>query len=131
MTRGSNSLPVLAHKISVELAAVATNLQGAVEHGIACGQLLLEAKAQLAHGEWLSWLAENCNVSPRSARLYMQLWRNREELKRKPVADLTIAEAVDLLAPIGSPTHTWRILQLELESDRSTYSRYSIRLVFP
>ena len=113
---GSNVLGDLAARIAVEHAAAAASLQAAVAHAIACGELLIKAKAQLAHGEWLPWLASNCHLSPRTARLYMQLAHNRKSLNRQCIANMTIADAVDLLAPIGSPTHTWRILQLELES---------------
>jgi hypothetical protein len=34
---------------------------------------LAEAKAMLAHGQWLPWLRENCDVSARTAQSYMQL----------------------------------------------------------
>jgi hypothetical protein len=38
------------------------------------GEALLEAKEQVAHGQWLNWLKENCpNVGERQARRYMEL----------------------------------------------------------
>lgn len=43
---------------------------------IGLGNCLLEAKAQLQHGEWLSWLADNLNLSERSAQELMRIARN-------------------------------------------------------
>lgn len=80
--RGSNSLAVLAAQINDEDAAVAADLQSAVQHAMAAGEALIEAKVLLPHGEWTEWLASNCpSVSGRTARLYMQLARNQEALK--------------------------------------------------
>jgi hypothetical protein len=39
----------------------------------AAGQKMLEAKAQLRHGEFQPWLKRNFNISPRQCRLYMGL----------------------------------------------------------
>ena len=43
---------------------------------IGLGNCLIEAKSMLAHGEWLSWMAENLNLSERSAQELMQIARN-------------------------------------------------------
>jgi hypothetical protein len=45
---------------------------------LTAGDLLLEAKAQVGHGQWLRWLRDRCGVSDRIARLYMRLARNRQ-----------------------------------------------------
>ncbi len=61
------------------------------------GDALIKAKQLVGHyGEWGRWLAANCDLSPRTARLYMQLANNRESIEAKMamVADLTIAEAL-------------------------------------
>jgi hypothetical protein len=50
---GSNSLPDLAARIRVEHEATATALKTSVGHAMAAGELLIEAKALLKHGEWL------------------------------------------------------------------------------
>jgi Protein of unknown function (DUF3102) len=97
----SNSLADLAARIRVEHEATAVSLKQSVEHAIAAGELLLEAKGQLAHGEWLPWLAESCTISERTAQLYMRVAKNRTVIEsqiRNDVADLTLNEAVALLA---------------------------------
>lgn len=45
----------------------------AVENARAAGELLLEAKAECRHGEWLNWLAENVIFSQKTAWQYMRI----------------------------------------------------------
>jgi len=71
----------------------------AVEHAIAAGELLLEAKGQVRHGDWASWLAKNCDFAERTVQAYMRLARAPLE-KRNAVADLPLRDA---LAAIASP----------------------------
>ena len=60
------------------------------------GKRLVEAKAQLSHGEWLPWLEEKVAFSERSAQQYMRLWK--EYGKSALSADLSISKALVLLA---------------------------------
>jgi hypothetical protein len=97
----SNSLADLAARIKAEHGACAAALHSSLQHALAAGDLLIEAKAQLRHGEWLPWLNENCAVSERMARLYMRLAANRETIEAKSatgVADLSIRGAIALIA---------------------------------
>jgi hypothetical protein len=87
------ALPDLAADIRREVDAAEADYRSAVAHAIRAGELLIEAKAQVPHGGWLSWLEANTSVSDRHARRFMQLARNRTR-----VADLpSIREAVALL----------------------------------
>ena len=36
-----------------------------------CGVMLIEAKSQVAHGQWLGWIKVNLTMSSRTAQLYM------------------------------------------------------------
>jgi len=97
---GSNRLPVLAADIRREHEAVAAALKDSLAHAIAAGELLLEAKTQLAHGQWLPWLRDHCTISERTAQLYMRVAKNRAEIEsqiRNDVADLSLSEATALL----------------------------------
>src|SRR6516164_1016138 len=71
----SNYLPELAARIRAEHEATAASLKSSVEHGIAAGELLIEAKSKIPHGQWLPWLKANCAMSERTARDYMRLAR--------------------------------------------------------
>lgn len=60
------------------------------------GKGLIEAKAQLSHGEWLPWLTERVEFSERTAQNFMKLarsWSNPQAL-----ADLGATKALVLLA---------------------------------
>ena len=63
---------------------------------IEIGKRLLEAKAQLGHGEWLPWLREKVDISERSAQNFMRL--AREYSKSADIADLGASKALALLA---------------------------------
>jgi hypothetical protein len=103
-TAPDKALTDLAAKIRVELAAATEAVKRTVMHALAAGDLLLEAKAQLKHGQWLPWLRDHCGIAERTARLYMQLARSRVELESKSatIADLTLNQAASLLAPPDS-----------------------------
>ena len=97
----SNSLVDLAARIKVEHVAAAEKLSEALRHAMAAGDLLIEAKALVEHGQWLPWLKDHVDISERTAQLYMRVAKNRAEIeaqKRNDVADLTLNEAAALLA---------------------------------
>jgi hypothetical protein len=97
---GSNSLADLAARIKAEHEAVGIALKDSVRHAIMAGELLLQAKDQVPHGQWLPWLRDHCTISERTAQLYMRVAKNRSEIEdqiRNGVADLSLNEAVALL----------------------------------
>src|ERR1700730_4774068 len=96
----SNSLVDLAARIKTEHKATSDALNSSVEHSIKAGELLLEAKAQLKHGQWLPWLSEHCELSERSAQLYIRIAKNRTTIEkqiRNGVADLSLNQAAALM----------------------------------
>jgi hypothetical protein len=110
----SNSLADLAARIKREYEASSAAIKRGLDHAIACGSLLIEAKAQLPHGKWLPWLHAHCGVPERSAQLYMRLARNADEIRN--VADLTVREAATLIAKADEPepgSHAWCAARLK------------------
>ena len=89
-------------RIRHEHEQVATSMMSVINHAIAAGELLLEAKRQVKHGEWLPWLAENCDIAERTAQVYMRLARTPLE-KRNAVADLPLRDALTSLASPSAP----------------------------
>ena len=89
------------------------------------------------HGDWESWLNNNCsNISPRTARLYMQLSKNEDKLRvaaeknGNGVADLSVREAQKLLAkPLTEQQKSQRektrneTRQNQREQDRSEWMK--------
>ena len=83
--------------IRTEISAATAAARSAVEHAVRAGELLIEAKAQVTHGEWGSWLETNVEVADRTARTYMALarrWEKLSESKRQRVADLPLRAAL-------------------------------------
>ena len=83
-----------AHRLATEAA------RSALEYALEAGRLLVEAKSQVEHGEWLPWLKANFEGGERNARNYMRLARHMPELEanRQRSADLSIDAALKLLA---------------------------------
>jgi hypothetical protein len=96
----SNSLADLAARIRTEHEATASTLQRSVEHAMAVGDLLTEAKRRVKHGRWLPWLSEQCGFSQRTAQLYMRIAKGRAAIEAKirgGVADLNLNQAAAVL----------------------------------
>jgi hypothetical protein len=96
----SNSLTDLAARVHAEHQSCETALRSALKHAMTAGDLLLEAKAQVKHGEWLPWLKEQCSMSDRMAQRYIRLAQNRAaiEANASRVSDLSIRGALAMLA---------------------------------
>jgi Protein of unknown function (DUF3102) len=106
----SNSLFDLAACINIEHQASDSAMRRGVEHAIRAGELLLEAKNHLKHGQWLPWLAEYCELSDWTAQLYMRLARHKPELEAtQRVTDLSVRGAI---AVIDNNAMQWVVDQL-------------------
>lgn len=95
------ALPELATKINTTVRAAEDKARSALSLALEAGRLLNDAKSRVEHGAWDAWLAENCEMAPRTARSYMRLARAYPELpepERQRVADLPVREAVKAIA---------------------------------
>lgn len=90
------TLQDLAGTINNEYAAAQSDAHSAVQHAIACGRALIEAKAKCNHGEWKDWLDENVSFSQRHALRYMNLAANWTRVSNLENA-ASIREALKLL----------------------------------
>jgi hypothetical protein len=95
----SNSLADLRERAKAEHAAVAAAMKTSLSHAFAVGEILVEAKQELNHGQWLPWL-ESCGIPERSAQRYIRLARNRVmiEAKSDTVSELGVSGALALLS---------------------------------
>ena len=69
-------LDELAADIAAEHEQAQQHFKTALEHAIAAGQKLIEAKALVAHGQWLPWLAENFPLAcrfPFDLRIHLEV----------------------------------------------------------
>ena len=70
--------------------------QTAGEAILEIGNRLIEAQSMLSHGEWLTWLTERVEFSPRTAQRFMRL--SREWSKATALSHLGATKALALLA---------------------------------
>jgi hypothetical protein len=61
----------------------------------AAGEKILEAKAQLKHGEFMSWIERNLKISERQARRYMALAGEMQNGRGRPFSTLSQATGDD------------------------------------
>ena len=95
------SLDMLATLIKSAVDDTMRAATNAVEGALIVGKMLIDAKAQVKHGEWDNWITQNCNLAPRTARGYMRLANTVPQLddsKRQRVADLPLREAFKAIA---------------------------------
>ena len=110
------TLPSIATAIDRHHAAAQAAARTAIEHAIACGQLLLQAKTQVAHGGWLPWLKAHTRVSERQSQRYMQVAQGALTGKYDAASDLTIEGAIaisaqksdgDMVSPPKEPSNRY------------------------
>lgn len=98
-------LDALGLGIRAELVLVEVAYERMVDSALRCGDLLIEAKAQLPHGEWKPWLRENFWIVDRhsgrrekrgyhTAVSYMRLARKRAEVERAQPSSLRTAFSI-------------------------------------
>jgi hypothetical protein len=93
-----------ASAICAEHDAAQASARDAVAHAIRAGELLIDAKASLKHGEFNAWLAANVTFSERTARGYMRL-AGLDEAKRQRVADMSLRGALRSLSTPSNSSH--------------------------
>ena len=129
-------LPTLASQINAEHEACEKSARSAIVHAMRAGELLIEAKAQVEHGQWLPWLQDNFSGSARTSQTYIRVARHRGELESntQTSAHLSIDAAVRMLAsskPDPEPGETfddqppvdWRMEMLSATGWALSYSQ--------
>ena len=89
----------LAAEINAEHERAFGKAREAIEHARRAGELLLETKAAVGHGEWLPWVAANCSFSARQVQRYMTIAENWLVVQAKydTVSHLPMREALRLI----------------------------------
>ena len=90
----------LADRINEHHHAAESHARQALSYARAAGELLLEAKTTVRHGEWLPWLEANFDGGVRTAQDYMRIasrWSMIEAfINTRHAAYLTIREALKI-----------------------------------
>lgn len=87
-------LNILAEQIKQEHQACFGAMRQGVEHALNVGELLLQARSFVFHGEWEKWVINNCYFTPRMARNYMKVARYRRQLKTETISEIDKAGAL-------------------------------------
>lgn len=96
-----------AHQLAEQSARMA------IDHARRAGELLIQAKAAVPHGQWLPWLSENVTVGVRQAQRYMRLAQHPELANATSESHLTLSGA---LAAITEPRDAYAIAQDDLRA---------------
>lgn len=84
-------------------------LKMSLEKAIRIGELLTEQKASLQHGDFIPWIQTNLPFTDRTARSYMNCYRNRDLLKTESISDLK--GAYKLLGTSNEPAKQKSLLE--------------------
>src|SRR4051794_19914840 len=90
---GAPDLESLARDINAEHDACLGKIAEGLGHAIRAGKLLLEAKAQVRHGEWATWIETNCRFGPRMAQKYMLAAKNESRFVFGPDRPASLRQA--------------------------------------
>lgn len=82
-------------------AQISRAMGEAVRHAITCGEVLIEARLQIRHGEWAKWFAANCPMPYYTAVFYMRLARNKDAVEHAR----TLREARQLTVGLDRPAY--------------------------
>ncbi|MCB1719079.1 MAG: DUF3102 domain-containing protein [Candidatus Competibacteraceae bacterium] len=127
-------LPQHAERINAHHDAAQAAAQSAIEHALQAGQLLIEVKASLAHGELTAWINQYCRFSARTAQAYMRLAKKMPTLdaaKAQRVAGLSLREAMKAIAAPGTEQASSDTpLSFLLDTGIITKSHYDLLLDF-
>jgi len=83
-----------------------------LDKAIEIGELLIEQRKELKHGEFLSWVKDNLPFTDRTARNYIKLFNNKDKLITETVSDLS--SAYKLLTPPKSASDDWHQFIMEV-----------------
>lgn len=88
---------MVVNEINKAHEAFMNSMQRTLEHAVHCGQLLLEQKKLVAHGEWMLWVSSNCNFKRTQADAYMRIASNYRSSGNLPEGATSIVSALRLL----------------------------------
>jgi hypothetical protein len=104
------TLEQLAAEIKQEHAAAESTMRDSLLHAREAGKKLIGVKRQLAHGEFMPWVEQQCGFSHSTANLYMTIARNWDEVlfgNSQRVQNISLHQASALLRSRGETEAYW------------------------
>jgi Protein of unknown function (DUF3102) len=98
-TPTTSELNALAAKVRASLREAQIAACNALHAALDAGDALIAAQERVPAGEWTRWIRHNCFLSKRTALLYMQLARHRDEIEARleEIPDLSLRAARRLI----------------------------------
>jgi hypothetical protein len=90
-------LNTLAAKANREHSQAQMAARQAVKHAVEAGELLLKAKEAVGHGNFIKWIEENFEGTPRHATRYMRLAKAADQKRIDPDEVSSLTEAENML----------------------------------
>jgi len=100
------TLDKLATRINAEHHACENAARSAVLHAHNVGRMLLQAKSEMSHGKWRTWMADHLKFSERTAQRYMLIGEHltHEEIEEATrVSDLSTRAAIEMVRDKQKP----------------------------
>lgn len=92
------ALAELPARINAEHDGVQAAMENGLEHARRAGELLLQAKSRVGHGNWTPWLEQHFKGSARTAQAYCRVAENWAQIFIKGVEGLSLNGALQLIA---------------------------------
>jgi hypothetical protein len=132
----TSTLSDLAARINAEHEATIAGFRRSLEHAVTVGELLIEAKGRLKHGQWLPWLGENTRIDARLAQVYMRIARNREQIEAAvKCVDishlLTVTDALALLSPPRGVAGETQPIEHEAAQQQASCIAHTVEIIPP
>jgi hypothetical protein len=80
-TTEATDLAALAEQINVLHKSVGVMMRKSLTAARKCGELLIQAKSQVPHGQWLPWLESNFSATRKIAAAYMRIADRWDEIE--------------------------------------------------
>lgn len=88
---GPLSLDALARSINEHHRLAGSYARATLEHVVACGEALMEARTQVPEGQWRAWLRENVTLDTATVAMYVRLATFAGELRSAGVTSVQAA----------------------------------------
>src|SRR4051812_39670335 len=88
------SLTTLASEINAQHEQAETASRDALAHAKHAGELLIKAKARIAHGNFLPWVRSHFAGTPRTAQHYMKVVKHWDKITKDGAVSVRGALAV-------------------------------------
>lgn len=116
----SQLIQTLAAEINILHEEAERHANMAVVYAARCGAKLIEAKDNVAHGEWQSWVTTNCKVKRSQAQKYMSLAREMPELLQINYQSTGNLPGIDnAIALLSADDETKALVQKKLDAGQS------------